>query len=221
MANVEHSTLTGTDLHELKGVAAATNDTVATASAGATVWQKITSAHMDGSANIFGGRLLHVQELAASGVGTSSLTNNAWSTRNLTTEVTDTGAIGSVASLQITLAAGTYFTLCSASCYGLISGGTNPLMKAKLRLRNITDGSTLLVGNGYRFSLNGYSGTLEVNDVLTMSGVFTIAGSKLIELQQYSGGSGNGGPSITVSGGFPVASGENEIYADVVIWKLS
>lgn len=45
-----HSTLTGSDLHENKGVAAASNNTVATASGGTTVWQKVNANMIDTSA---------------------------------------------------------------------------------------------------------------------------------------------------------------------------
>lgn len=45
-----HSDLTGTDLHENKGVADASNDTVATAAAGATVWQKVNANMIDSTA---------------------------------------------------------------------------------------------------------------------------------------------------------------------------
>lgn len=49
----EHSTLTGSELHENKGAASASNDTVATATAGATVWKKLTTANLD-STSFFG-----------------------------------------------------------------------------------------------------------------------------------------------------------------------
>lgn len=42
-----HSTLTGSELHENKGVASASNNTVATASGGNTVWQKIAANNID------------------------------------------------------------------------------------------------------------------------------------------------------------------------------
>lgn len=42
-----HASLTGADLHENKGVAAASDNTVATASSGTTVWQKITASSID------------------------------------------------------------------------------------------------------------------------------------------------------------------------------
>jgi hypothetical protein len=47
---VAHSALTTTELHENKGVSAASNSTVATASSGATVWQKIVVANIDATA---------------------------------------------------------------------------------------------------------------------------------------------------------------------------
>jgi len=51
MAN--HADLTGAELHENKGVAAATDDFVATAASSATVWKKITTDNID-TTDIFG-----------------------------------------------------------------------------------------------------------------------------------------------------------------------
>lgn len=44
-----HKNLAEANLHENKGVSTATDDTVATADSGATVWQKITTANLDTS----------------------------------------------------------------------------------------------------------------------------------------------------------------------------
>jgi len=44
-----HSALTGTELHENKGVAGAADNTVATADTGATVWQKVNTDMLDTS----------------------------------------------------------------------------------------------------------------------------------------------------------------------------
>lgn len=53
MANVAHSALTGSDLHELKGASSASADTVPVADgAGSHVWEKITSDSID-STSIF------------------------------------------------------------------------------------------------------------------------------------------------------------------------
>lgn len=50
MATAIHSELLDSELHENKGVATATDGAVATASGGATVWQKIVAANVDTSA---------------------------------------------------------------------------------------------------------------------------------------------------------------------------
>lgn len=44
-----HSALTGSELHENKGVASAADNTVASATSGATVWRKVNSAMIDNS----------------------------------------------------------------------------------------------------------------------------------------------------------------------------
>lgn len=44
-----HSALTGSELHENKGVAAASDNTVASATSGATVWRKVNASMMDTS----------------------------------------------------------------------------------------------------------------------------------------------------------------------------
>lgn len=49
----EHSTLTGANLHENKGVASATDNTVASATSGATVWRKVNANMLD-TTSIFG-----------------------------------------------------------------------------------------------------------------------------------------------------------------------
>ena len=43
----QHKDLMGTDLHENKGVATASDNFVATALSGATVWQKVTTSNID------------------------------------------------------------------------------------------------------------------------------------------------------------------------------
>lgn len=42
-----HSSLTGAELHENKGVAAASDNTVASATSGATVWRKVNASMVD------------------------------------------------------------------------------------------------------------------------------------------------------------------------------
>lgn len=54
----DHSTLLEAHLHENKGVSTATNNSVATASGGATVWQKVKANNIDTS-SIFNTNVVH------------------------------------------------------------------------------------------------------------------------------------------------------------------
>ena len=200
MANVAHSTLTSSNLHENKGVATATDDFVATATSGATVWKKLTASNLTGTGNSFGGSLLHVQDRRASGAGTSSLTGSTWNVRVLNTTQTNEISGASLASNQITLPAGTYWIDSGVFAYSN-SGG----LGTKQRLRNITAGTTSVVGMSTNVDTSGA--------FTNMTGRFTLAGSTVLEVQQYATAGGGGG--------VVVSSGEEEIFVDVKIWKVA
>jgi hypothetical protein len=204
MANVAHSKLTGADLHENKGAAAATDDYVATVTSGATVWKKLTASNLTGTGNSFGAQLFHMREQKASGVASGSGSSPSWGTRLLDTSVTNEISSASLASNQFTLPAGTYHIKAFAAITAVAS-----LNGVRLRVRNITDGSTALVGlNTYGSQSGTVPGTTAV-----LEGRFTIAGSKVFELQAYS----------NVNSGIPPSSGsgEVEVYNDVLIWKVA
>jgi hypothetical protein len=201
MANVAHKNLTGADLHEPKGVAAATADHVYVADgAGSGTWQKVTSASLDATSNPFGAALYHLQDQKAANTDGGTFTSGAWRTRTLNTEVTDEITGSSLSSNQITLPSGTYFIIAyaeAAQCGG-----------HKVRWRNVTDGTTALVGeSAFANTSNGVSNA-------RVQGRFTIAAEKVFELQHRCG--------TTASDGFGIASNfdELEVYSDVMIWKL-
>ena len=128
-----------------------------------------------------------------------TFTSGAWRTRDLNaTQFNDiTGA--SLASNQITLGAGTYSVYASLPSY-TVSGN-------KGRLFNITDSTQTILGN----SLRGVADQVMIAEVL---GTFTIAGSKVFELQHQCittvGGNGFGGQSGITT----------EIFAEIHITKL-
>jgi hypothetical protein len=86
------------------------------------------------------------QQTANTAGGT--FTSGAWRTRNITTEHSDTGGHCSVASNQITLAAGTYTCLISAPAF--------LCDRHKARLYNITDGADVLIGTSEYSAINDY-----------------------------------------------------------------
>jgi hypothetical protein len=139
MANVAHKNLTGADLHEPKGADAATANHVYVADgAGSGTWQKVTSDSLDATSNPFGAALYHVREQQTASTQAGTFTSGAWRTRLLNTEVTDEIAGSSLSSNQITLPAGTYFIKAVAPAVNVNAH--------KTRWRNITDGTTTIVG---------------------------------------------------------------------------
>lgn len=130
----------------------------------------------------------------ASGTGAVNITNLSWQTVPLNTEVTDTASLGTLASNQVSLTAGTYHF--SAFCYAGAAG------QGKLRLRNITGGATLWVGQ------SEVCGTKPVY----MEGYFTIGSTTTIELQSW----------LTVASGTAGAltTGEVEVYHGLLLNRV-
>lgn len=200
MATKSHKTLTGNQLHEPKGADAATDDYVMTVTSNAAVWKKLTADNLTGTGNSFGGQLYHVQERKSSGTAATNY-GSGWNTRAFTTEITTEISGASLASNQVTLPAGTYFAIARGQAYQLNS--------QRLRIRNVTDGTTLVDGVNQYDNSAAYSG-----GVAQVMGRFTLASSKVISVQHYaSAGSGKGG--------LPASTGENEVYGELLIWKIA
>jgi hypothetical protein len=194
MANVAHSTLTGSDLHEPKGIATADADDVYIADgAGSGAWTP-TSAF-----NPFGAALIHIQDQKSSGTAGGTFTTGAQRTRDLNTTVTNEITGASLSSNQITLPAGTYWIEVRCLAYAV--------SQHRLFLRNMTDASNTMS------SLSHSNGT-NTNDVAFMRGRFTIASQKVFEIQHQCG-------TTVITSGFGASGGlGTEIYSDVCIWKL-
>ncbi len=144
---------------------------------------------------------IKIEGQLAAGTSGGGCTLSTWNVRALSTEVVDTGNHASIASNQITLSAGTYRVRASAPAFKAESH--------RIRLRNVTDGTTVAVGGGAYCS--------SVDNTTThshLSGRFTIAASKALELQHHTGATqaGNGL-------GVGSSSGEVEVYAEIEFWK--
>lgn len=142
--------------------------------------------------------LYHVQHKTAGDGGTS--TANTWNLRPLNTEVTTEIPSASLASNQITLPAGKYYIQAWSS--GWATGNYN-----QIRFRNITDAATEVIGGTVP------AGTAGAN--CPMYGRFEIAGSKTFEIHHYVQST-----RATTGLGYDANSGEDNIYADVLIWKI-
>lgn len=204
MTTKAHKSLTGADLHENKGAASAADNTVATATSGATVWKKLTNANLDPTGNPFGANLLHVRNVQPSGTTGAAVNAASFADILLNTAVTNEISGASLSSNNITLPSGTYFVS------GVVPfGNTGATARSFLvQLYNVTDnaqllqGQTLLIGSGAAFPMK-------------LQGRFTLSGTKSVSVQARSNASG------VIIGNPATVSGVSEVYTDVLIWKIA
>ena len=142
-----------------------------------------------------------IRDEKASGVNAGTFTQSVYRTRDLNTEVIDTGGNATLAANQITLLAGTYrFKIrCPAFSVG----------RHKTRLQNITDVTTIDIGS----SESGFS-TSFVSNHSFLSGRFTISASKIFEIQHRC--------AVTKTNdgfGVSVSFGDIEIYTVAEFWR--
>ena len=134
------------------------------------------------------------------GTDGGTFTSGAWRTRDLNTEVTDVNNIVSISSNQFTLQAGTYLIKARATAYDC--------ERHQLRIRNITDGTTVRSGicNFLNVSYNPHNTAVIV-------GRTTISAAKAFELQHQA-------QTTKSTNGFGVASDfTTEVFAEVEIYK--
>lgn len=201
MVDVAHSTLTGSDLHEIKGAAAATVNKVPIADgAGSAPFGLIPAASLTAAANPFAAQLLHLQETNA--VTSYSGGNN---TVNLNTVLTNEISSATLVSKQISLPAGTYYTEGFAN---VRAGATSITYQAALR--NITTSAYLLSGSVVSL---GLAASVTTTIPSLISGRFTLAGTSTLELWMWaSSGVGVSGTTLGVA---------TDVHNDLKIWKIA
>ena len=135
----------------------------------------------------------------ASGNDGQSLTSGDWRKRELTNEVSDTGSDASIASSQITLAAGTYECRIWCPVYDV-----NEFIS---RLYNVTDAAVEILGTCG-------NGVANITSPGWIMGRFTIADTKVFQIQTYPGDSATTGNDAGISG-------VNNIYTVAEFWKIN
>lgn len=147
-------------------------------------------------------RIAYLSDVKASGTAGGATSATTTATRTLNTIVDSTGIVTSLASNQFTLPAGTYHIDASAPAQSTAAH--------RIRLRNITDSTTSLLGSS-ETSTNASTVTSSSRIV----GELTITSSKVFELQHYT-------TTAQPTNGFGIASGtgENEVYAQVKIIRI-
>lgn len=145
---------------------------------------------------------IELRDEKAAGTDGGEFPSGAWQKRDLNTEHSDAGGHAALASSQITLAAGTY--LAEIACPAVAVNAH------QARLYNTTDAATTLVGT------SSYCGNGSTQfTVSTITGRFTIAGSKVFEVQHQCG-------TTKATNGFGAANnfGEVEVYTVARFWKV-
>lgn len=151
---------------------------------------------------------LFVEDEKTAGTDGGAASAATWNVRDLNQVRVNNISGATLLSNQITLPAGTYFAQFSAPAQDPVSGTQNH----KLRLRNTTDTSTEAIGTPVMIS-NG--GTGVGSSLATGSGYFTLADTKVLELQHYTAAA-----RATDGLGEAANGSEVEIYGSVKVWKV-
>lgn len=148
-----------------------------------------------------------INDQKPSGTASGNATAGAWFTRTLNTVHVNAIAGASLATNQFTLPAGTY----DISGFGIgVYCGNN-----RVRIQNITDGTTVALGlNNYQEG-TGSGNDLNGNPAVVNTRV-TIAATKVFELQQRVS-STRAGDGLGTASSF----GVDEVYAQVVIERVA
>lgn len=145
---------------------------------------------------------INIRDEKASGTEGGGFTSGAWQTRVLNTESSDAGGHASIASNQITLAAGTYRAKISAPAYSV--------QNHQARLRQVSGtAATLLVGT------SEYADTTNVVQTRSfVEGRFTLAAQQTLEVQHVCSA------TKTVNGfGVGNSLGEVQVYTVAELWR--
>lgn len=150
--------------------------------------------------------LVVLRDEKSTGTGGGSITSDTWTTRDLNTEAADTASICTLSSNQFSLPAGTYWLT-----------GFAPFYRAdtvKLRIRDITNTATLLIGGP---GLSNDSDNSAIS--CPIAGMFTLSGTTTLELQ-CKVDNAQGGTS-TLGNTFSSDSSEANVFSVLNILRLA
>jgi hypothetical protein len=149
-----------------------------------------------------------LKDVKASGTNGQTLTRDAWNTRHINTEETDTGNICTLNNNQFTLPAGTYQILAD-----ITSGTNNSTRQSIFRLRDVTSSADVFYGINYALNVAATNSAM-----VSLNGVFTITASTTFEILEYVKSSNTN----TIPSGYAASvSGVSECYLTVLITKIA
>ena len=198
MADVPHSGLTTTDLHEPKDVAGATANQV-----------YVTDGAASGNMTDLHPKVAMIQYQETDGTGGEAYTTS-WAAVNINTEVSDVDSIVTISAKAFTLGAGTYIFTGWVGTIITVKSSSG----ARARIRNTTDSTTICLSHSMGRDQSSVSGTLSANVPMSFVGTEVITGSKAYELQIISS------TTDTLTGNDDAVTGGAEVYAAVLIEKV-
>ena len=148
------------------------------------------------------------QDAKAVNTAGGTFTSGAWRTRDLQTTQVNTITNCSLSSNQITLPAGTYYVWATTP--------SRAVRRNYSRLYNITDSSRTLAGS---ISYSGDDSIQVEEPINVITGVFTITGTKVFELQHYCNATKNG-DGYGSSDGSALDGVQANIYSQITIEKI-
>lgn len=145
-----------------------------------------------------------LQDRKAANTNAGTFTSGARRTRDINTEVTDTGSVVTLANNQFTLQPGTYQIIARAPALHV--------GRHQAYLRNVTDSVDTLVGSS---AFSDSTADYAQSDSWVI-GRFTITAAKTFEIQHQC-------QTTYAAAGFGVAVnlGASEVYTEVHLWKES
>lgn len=154
------------------------------------------------SGNVPATSIVVLEDQKAQNTAGGTFTSGAWRTRDLNTEVSDTGGLCSLSSNQFTLTAGTYEILAIVPAQSVD--------QHQARLQNTTGATTLLTGTTSHIGSSTAAITYSF-----INGIFTVAASQALEIQHRCATTQ---PTVGFAG---AANLTTEVYTKVFLRKLS
>ncbi|MBZ0274856.1 MAG: hypothetical protein K8I60_01855 [Anaerolineae bacterium] len=155
---------------------------------------------------LLSGHYISIEDQKSSGTNGGTFTSGAWQTRDLNTEVSDTGGHASIASNQITLAAGVYIVNALVPAANVV--------RHQARLYNVTGGAVLLLGTSERCGSSGSTPADFVQTPSRIKGLIDLTASAVLEVQHYCVTTGT-------STGFGYAAGiTTEVYTTIELIRI-
>jgi hypothetical protein len=165
-------------------------------------------------------RIAVLKDVKANNVSGGSA-STTYTARVVNTLQDPTGIVANAASFtgtggtnsSIVLNAGTYRLVAKAPCLGTSDAGTNLGGRSRIRLFNVTDASTIAIGQ-LTHPAGGQSGNIAGMDSADLEGYFTLTAQKTLEIQQRFA------TTTASSLGAAANFSEDEIYTVVSIEKI-